>query len=135
MPNSRYIKGLLSLFKCYVIHLENESIISYFAQKKYEKYSTGVPEPWDIGCGRKSAFNKSGIKRSKAWKYMRYNTQKIKKRFQCKKKSNINPNCYNSWYRSKIRYFAVFYLVLLFGQYQVKIFPIQVNFSLFFIVF
>ena len=57
-------------------------------KKKNEKYSTGVhgkSEPWDIGCGRKSAFNKSGIKRSKAWKYMRYNTQKIKKRFQCKK--------------------------------------------------
>ena len=56
----------------------------------------GKSEPWDIGCGRRSAFNKSGIKRSKAWKYMRYNTQKIKKRFQYKNKSNINPNCYSS---------------------------------------
>ena len=46
--------------------------------------------------GGKSAFNKSGIKRSKAWKYMRCNTQKIKKRFQCKNKYNINPNCNNS---------------------------------------
>ena len=33
--------------------------------KKNETYSTGVHgkwEPWDIGCGGKSAFNKSGIK-------------------------------------------------------------------------
>ena len=49
-----------------------------------------------LGVGGKSAFNKSGIKRSKAWKYMRCNTRKIKKRFQCKNKYNINPNCNNS---------------------------------------